>query len=79
MAAEKESGTEMQKKVSKENIVSKQKDSVYTAAELADQAMSLFRTRKECVIVALKLAGVSSCTVSEAKGIIEQFQKKEVQ
>ncbi len=79
MAGEKESGTEMQKKVSKENIVSKQKDSVYTAAELADQAMSLFRTRKECVIVALKLAGVSSCTVSEAKGIIEQFQKKEVQ
>ena len=53
------------------------KESVYTAAELA-QNHKFFKTSYEIVIVALRLAGKTSATITEAKHIIEKFKNKEV-
>lgn len=53
-------------------------ESVYPASELAANAKKLFNTRQECVVAALRAAGKSECTVSEAKIIVEKFLKKEV-
>ena len=50
----------------------------YTAEELANNAESVFKTRKECVAAALKAAEVTKTTVSNAKKIVESFLKKEV-
>lgn len=55
-----------------------QTESVYKAEELAENAKNLFGLRTECVAAALKVAGIKECTVSEAKGIVETFMKKEV-
>lgn len=54
------------------------KEAVYSAGELAANARKIFKTRQECVVAALKAAGKSECTVSEAKGIVEKFLKREV-
>ena len=48
-------------------------ESVYTAKELADNH-KLFGTFREIVVVALRLAGKETYTVSEAKEIIEKFK-----
>lgn len=53
-------------------------ESVYSVNELAANARKLFETRQECVVAALRAAGKSECTVSEAKKIVEKFLKKEV-
>ena len=53
-------------------------DPVYSASEFAANAKKIFGTRQECVLVALKTAGKSECTVSEAKEIVEKFLGKEV-
>ena len=52
-------------------------ESVYTAAELADNHKE-FRTSYEIVVVALRLAGKQTATFTEAKHIIEKFKNKEV-
>lgn len=52
-------------------------DSVYTAAELADNH-KVFGTYREIVIVALRNAGKETATFAEAKNIIEKFKNKEV-
>ena len=44
-------------------------ESEYTIEELADG---------ECVVAALKVAGVTTCTVSKAKELVDAFMKKEV-
>ena len=62
------------KAVQEEKKMPKQKESAYTAFELA----ALFGTRKECVLAALKEAGVQSCTLDRAKELVEKFRKKEV-
>lgn len=54
------------------------KESVYPASELAANAKKVFGTRQECVAAALKAAGKAECTVTEAKGIVEKFLKREV-
>ena len=54
------------------------KEPVYSAGELAANARKIFGTRQECVAAALKAVGKSECTVSEAKGIVEKFLKREV-
>lgn len=54
-------------------------DPVYSASEFAANAKKIFGTRQECVAVALKAAGKSECTVSEAKEIVEKFLGREVQ
>lgn len=53
-------------------------ESEYTIEELADGAGNIFNTRRECVIAALKVAGVTTCTVSKAKELVDAFLKKEV-
>lgn len=54
------------------------RESVYSANELAANAKKVFGTRQECVLSALKAAGKSECTVSEAREIVRKFLKKEV-
>lgn len=51
--------------------------SVYTAAELANNAKFL-GTSREIVVVALRLAGKESATIEEAKAIVDKFKNKEV-
>lgn len=53
-------------------------ESVYPVSELAANARKLFGTRQECVAAALRAAGKSECTVSEARTVVEKFLKKEV-
>lgn len=52
-------------------------ESVYTAAELADNC-KVFGTYREIVLIALRQAGKETATLSEAKRIIEKFKNKEV-
>lgn len=51
-------------------------ESIYSASELA-QNYKLFKTSREIVIVALRLAGKEHATFPEAKKIIESFKNKE--
>ena len=53
-------------------------EAFYSANELAANAGTIFNTRAECVFAALKAAGKTGCTVSEAKDIVEKFLKREV-
>ena len=53
-------------------------ESVYSAGELAAVAGKVFGTSQDCVTAALKVAGISECTISKAKAIVEAFRKKEV-
>ncbi len=54
------------------------KEPIYSAGEFAVNARKIFGSRQECVVAALKAAGKSECTVSEAKQIVEKFLKREV-
>ena len=54
-------------------------ESVYPVSELAANAKKVFGVRQECVEAALKAAEKTECTVTEAKGIVEKFMKREVQ
>ena len=52
-------------------------ESVYTAADLANNHKA-FKASREIVVVALRQAGKESATFAEAKSIIEKFRHKEV-
>ena len=52
-------------------------ESVYAAAELAANH-KVFKTSREIVEIALRQAGKTSATFTEAKAIIENFKNKEV-
>ena len=52
-------------------------ESVYAAAELAENH-KVFKTSREIVEIALRMAGKKAATLSEAKAIIEKFKNKEV-
>ena len=54
------------------------RESVYVISELAMNARKIFNTRQECVTAALRSAGRTEYTVSEAKEIVKKFLKKEV-
>lgn len=54
------------------------KEPVYSAGEFAANAREIFGARQECVVAALKAAGKSEYTVSEAKEIVRKFLKREV-
>lgn len=56
----------------------KQTEPVYSSVELSANANILFGVRTECAVAALKTAGITECTVSKAKGIVQSFMKKEV-
>ncbi len=51
---------------------------VYPVSGFAGSARSLFGTRPECVVAALKAAGKQEYTMTEAKEIVKKFLKKEV-
>lgn len=68
---------EEQTKVLKD-IQKYKQESVYTVAELAANAVKIFKCRPECMVAAMTSAGRTECTVSEAKDIINKFLKKEV-
>lgn len=53
------------------------KESVYPVEELIAEYKA-FKTSKEIVAVALRLAGKKTATFSEAKNIIDKFKNKEV-
>lgn len=53
-------------------------ESVYSVDELAASAKKVFKTRQECVLAALKSAGKTECTVTEAREIVKKFLKEEV-
>ncbi len=50
----------------------------YTAAELAKAAQKVFGVPQDVATAALRLAGVKSATVEEAKKIVSNFAKREV-
>ena len=52
-------------------------ESVYTAVELAENH-KVFKTSREIVEIALRMAGKKTATLTEAKTIIEKFKHKEV-
>lgn len=54
-----------------------QTESVYSAEDLIAN-FKAFKTSKEIVTVALRLAGKKSATFAEAKSIIDKFKTKEV-
>lgn len=54
-------------------------ESVYSASELAANAKEAFGVKQECVIAALKAAGITKCTATEAKQVIKKFLEKEVE
>lgn len=61
-----------------EEAVQPVNESVYTAAELAAAAQSVFKVMPECVTAALMRAGKDKATISEAKEIVKKFMEKEV-
>lgn len=76
-----EAGKAMDEKVETEKAMGKEspeKEAVYTVEEFAENAKSVFGTRKECVTAALKNSGITACGVSRAKEAVEAFMKKEV-
>ena len=52
-------------------------ESVYSAVELAKNH-KVFKTSREIVEVALRMAGKQTATMAEATEIIEKFKNKEV-
>lgn len=52
-------------------------ESVYSAVELAENH-KVFKTSREIVEIALRMAGKKTATLAEAKAIIEKFKNKEV-
>ena len=53
-------------------------DVKYEISELAKKAREIFDTTPEAVTVALKTAGYSDATLSEAKAAVKAFLEKEV-
>ncbi|MCI8371496.1 MAG: hypothetical protein HFI75_03705 [Lachnospiraceae bacterium] len=68
----------MAAKKEKAGKVSKQTESEYSVQEFAEGAETIFQVKKECVIAALKAADITSCTISQAKDVVQKFMKKEV-
>jgi len=59
-------------------LAGKKPETLYNAAELAENAEKLFGCRPECVRAALKGAGKTAATVREAEETVRKFLKKEV-
>ena len=58
-------------------VVPVEAESVYSAEDLIAN-FKAFKTSKEIVTVALRLAGKKTATFKEAKAIIDKFKTKEV-
>lgn len=57
----------------------KQEAELYTISELAGVAKEQFETRPECVMAALKTAGMEMATLDKAKEIVKEFLTQEVE
>lgn len=66
------------KEVTERKTAEKTVEPIYSVREFADNAKQLFGVRRECVVAALKSAGISSCTLSCAKTVVNAFMKKEI-
>ncbi|MBQ6091356.1 MAG: hypothetical protein IJL07_08850 [Lachnospiraceae bacterium] len=66
------------KQEAKQAVKAEQQESVYTVAEFAENSDKLFNTKPECVVAALRAAEKETCTLSEAREIVDKFLKKEV-
>lgn len=77
MATTKDQAKEVVLEPVKEQVKAPVVESVYTADYLAENHKA-FKTSREIVVVALRLAGKKTATFSEAKDIIEKFKTKEV-
>lgn len=68
----------MAAKETKQQAPTKQTAPQYTAAELANAANKVFGVPQDVVTAALRMTGVKSATIEEAKKIVTEFAKKEV-
>ena len=50
----------------------------YTAAELANAAQRVFGVPPDVATAALRMAGVKTATIEEAKKVVLEFARKEV-
>lgn len=75
--AAKAKGQEASVEITPAQVATPTGESIYTAAELADNHKA-FKTSREIVVVALRLAGKKTATFKEAKTIIDKFRNKEV-
>ena len=50
----------------------------YTAAELANAAQKVFGVPQDVATAALRMAGVKTATIEEAKKVVLEFARKEV-
>ncbi|MDE7313595.1 MAG: hypothetical protein K2N87_18560 [Eubacterium sp.] len=53
-------------------------ESVYKAEELAAGAEDTFGTTPECVLAALRQAGITECTKEEAAKAVKAFRERKV-
>ena len=68
----------MEAKETKQQTPAKPTTPKYTAAELANAAKKVFGVPQDVVTAALRMAGVKTATVEEAKKIVKEFAGKEV-
>lgn len=57
----------------------KKNESVYKAEELAAGAEEAFGTTQECVLAALRQAGITECTKEEAEKTVKAFRGRKVE
>ncbi len=63
----------------KETSAVKKNASVYKAEELAAGAEEAFGTTQECVLAALRQAGIAECTKEEAEKAVRAFRGRKVE
>lgn len=63
----------------KEPSAVKKNASVYKAKELAAGAEEAFGTTQECVLAALRQAGIAECTKEEAEKAVRAFRGRKVE
>lgn len=68
----------MAAKETKQQAAAKSTAPQYKAEELANAANRIFGVPQDVVTAALRMAGVKSATLEEAKKIVAEFAKKEV-
>ena len=68
----------MEVKETRQQAVAKATAPKYTAAELANASDKVFGVPQDIVTAALRMAGVKSATIEEARKIVTEFARKEV-
>lgn len=78
-SAEKKNGKNAAGMDAKEPSAAKKNASVYKAEELAAGAEDAFGTTQECVLAALRQAGIAECTKEEAEKAVRAFRERKVE